>query len=207
VTAQTICIDPGHSKQTVGTTGKKVAEYKICWTVGVQLKAALEKAGYTAILTKQNANQNVTNQKRAEIANDAKSALFIRLHCDADNDHGFATFYPAKQGKIRGKVGPSQVIIGQSRTAAEKFHKATIKALSGALKDRGVRTDMQTAVGRKLGGALEGSIYAEVPVILLEMCVLKNRKDEAFIASKAGQAKLVSAIVAGIRASAPRTER
>lgn len=205
--AQVICIDPGHSKATVGTTGKRISEYRICWKIGTLLQTALKEHGYTALLTKASAEENVSNVERANIANRAKSDLLIRLHCDADNDHGFATFYPAKPGKIRGKEGPSEEIRNQSHECASRFHSATIEALQGKLKDRGVRTDMQTAVGRKLGGALEGSIYAEVPVILLEMCVLRNQKDEKFILSKEGQKQLVEAMVKGIEAAVPPQKR
>ena len=70
-----------------------------------------------------------------------------------------------------------------------------------SLKDRGIRTDAQTAVGSKQG-ALTGSIYAEVPVILVEMAVLQQRHDEAFLVSEAGQDLLTKAMADGIREAA-----
>lgn len=152
-------------------------------------------------MTKESAEQEVPNRERAEIANRAHADLMARLHCDADDDHGIATYYPAKQGKIRGKKGPEAEVIKASEAAATRFHKALIAALGGALKNRGLRTDSQTAVGRKLGGALEGSIYAKVPVTLVEMCVLRNAKDEAFILSKEGKERLVAALAAGVKAA------
>ncbi len=199
--AQRICVDPGHGRKTVGTTGKRVAEYKVCWEVAQRLKEALEKQGMEVVLTKERVERDVPNSERAEIANRAKVDLMVRLHCDADNDHGIATFYPAKQGKIRGKSGPDESVIESSRASAARFHKALIKSLDGALKNRGLRTDSQTAVGRRLGGALEGSIYAKIPVLLVEMCVLRNAKDEAFITSKEGREKLVAALAAGVKAA------
>lgn len=205
--AQTICIDPGHSKATVGTAGKHTSEYQICWKMANLLQVALKQEGYTVLLTKSSAEQNVTNVERASIANRAKAALLIRLHCDADNDHGFATFYPAQKGKIRGKEGPSDVVMERSHESASRFHKASVEALQGALKDRGLRTDMQTAVGRRLGGALEGSIYSEVPVLLVEMCILQNPKDERYILSQEGQKQLVRAMVKGTLAAVPLDEK
>ncbi|MCL5459957.1 hypothetical protein M3M33_15070, partial [Loigolactobacillus coryniformis] len=79
-----------------------------------------------------------------------------------------------------GVRGPSKSVIAASKRAASAFHSAVIKDLDGALKSRGVRTDKQTAIGGKQG-ALTGSIFSRVPVVLAEMCVLSNRKDEAFI--------------------------
>jgi N-acetylmuramoyl-L-alanine amidase len=185
----------------VGTAGRKTTEYQIVWKVALELKAALEREGFHVVLTKPNQDANISNRDRAETANRAHAALFLRLHCDADRDSGFATFYPAKQGRIGKAIGPSLAVIRASRKCAERFHAATLHALRGALKDRGVRTDSQTAVGKRLGGALEGSIFSEVPVVLLELCILRNPKDEDFIVSKAGRKKLVEALVAGTRAA------
>lgn len=199
----TVCIDPGHSKQTVGATGKvlRLREYQVCWQMAQKLKADLEAKGMEAVLTKDNENANVGNDERARIANKQNADLLVRLHCDSGSDNGIATFYPATQGTIRGKTGPSEEIIALSRQCARAFHPALLKSLHGALHNRGIRTDAQTAVGAKLGGALEGSIYSEVPVILVEMCVLDNRKDEAFIGSENGQNRLAQAMAAGVQAA------
>ena len=75
--------------------------------------------------------------------------------------------------------------------------------LKGSLKDRGVRTDAQTSVGARNGGALTGSIYSKVPVLLVEMCVLTKPSDEKFIRTDAGQKKMAEALFAGINAAVP----
>ena len=72
------------------------------------------------------------------------------------------------------------------------------KVLKGSLKDRGVRTDAQTSVGARNGGALTGSIYSKVPVLLVEMCVLTKPSDEKFIRTDAGQKKMAEALFAGM---------
>ena len=173
----------------------------MCWQMAQKLQAALEAKGVNVILTKDDQDANIGNDERARIANRAHADLFIRLHCDSGSDNGIATFYPANQGTIRGKTGPREEVIAQSRSCARAFHPALLKALHGALHNRGIRTDAQTAVGGKLGGALEGSIYSEVPVILVEMCVLDNRKDEEFIASEEGQNRLARAMAEGALAA------
>ena len=59
---------------------------------------------------------------------------------------------------------------------------------------------MQTAVGGRQG-ALTGSVFSKVPVLLVEMVVLTNAKDEAFILSKQGRALMVDALAKGVLAA------
>ena len=201
--APVICIDPGHSKATVGTRGRKLIEYQICWTMALKLKAELTKRGYAVVLAKPNRDVNTPTEDRARLASKVHAALFLRLHCDAGNESGIATFFPAQQGTALGTTGPAPAVLKASRQAAHLFHHDLIKTLHGALHNRGIRTDAQTAVGSKQGGALTGSIFSEVPVILVEMCVLQQKNDEAFLASPHGQNLLTRALADGVQAAAP----
>ena len=199
-----ICIDPGHSKKTVGAAANGLKEYVVCWQMAIQLEAALKRRGNTVVLTKTDQEENVSNEERALAANRAEADLFIRLHCDTASDAGIATFYPATQGHIRDKTGPTKEVIMQSRRCAYAFHTALLAALAAhhsPLRDRGVRTDAQTSVGGKLGGALEGSIYSTRPVILIEMCVLNAPGDARFLRAKKNQQSLAEAMAAGIQAA------
>ncbi len=205
--SQTICIDPGHPSEVGrGASGKRITEMKAVWLVAVELKKLLEKEGYKVVLTKKSEQEYVRNKTRAETANKAKADLLLRLHCDAAPTSGFASYYPSKQGTAQGKTGPSNAIIKSSGDAAKKFHPAVIKALAGKLKDRGLLTDLNTAVGAKQG-ALTGSIFSEVPVILVEMAVLSHDSDDRFMASKEGQALMAKALMAGIKAAVPLKSR
>ncbi|MBX3118894.1 MAG: N-acetylmuramoyl-L-alanine amidase [Fimbriimonadaceae bacterium] len=202
--AQTICIDPGHPSEVGrGASGKRITEIKAVWLVAVELQKLLEKEGYKVVLTKKSEDEFVRNQRRAEIANNAKADLLLRLHCDAAPTSGFASYYPSKQGTAKGKTGPSKDVIKKSGEAAKMFHPAAIKVLKGKLKDRGLKTDLHTAVGAKQG-ALTGSIFSKVPVILVEMAVLSNDSDDRFMSSKAGQQQMAKALLAGIKAAVPR---
>jgi N-acetylmuramoyl-L-alanine amidase len=199
-----ICIDPGHSKKTVGAVANGLKEYVVCWQVAKQLEAALKRQGDRVVLTKANQDENVSNEERALTADREEADLFIRLHCDTAKDAGIATFYPATQGHIRDKTGPGEQVIRQSRRCARAFHAALIAALAAhhsPLRDRGVRTDAQTYIGGKLGGALEGSIYSTRPVLLVEMCVLNASGDARFIRAKKNQKSLAEAMAAGVQAA------
>jgi len=203
--AQTICIDPGHpSENGVGTHGKHISEVHAAWVVALKVQNILEADGYKVILTKNSEHEVVRNIRRAEIANEAHASFALRLHCDAGTKPGIATYYPAKQGHVGNKTGPSEEVIRASHRAGVIFHKALIQSLDGALEDRGLLTDSETFIGGKQGGALTGSIYSTVPVVLVEMAVLQNEHDDLFISTEDGQNTVAKALAAGVEAAVPR---
>jgi N-acetylmuramoyl-L-alanine amidase len=194
------CIDPGHpSESGRGTAGKHLSEIDAAWDVALLLKRDLESDGYTVVMTKDHAEQFVTNEQRADIANSAGAALMIRLHCDADAGTGLACYSPDRQGTVHGIFGPSKDVIAASQRALHLFHPAVMKSLDGLLVDRGMHPDTSTRIGG-IQGALTGSIFSQVPVVLVEMCVLTNPHDEAIISSLSGQIKIASALTKGAEA-------
>lgn len=197
----TICIDPGHPSEVgSGTQGRHITEIQAAWRVSLKLKEALQSEGARVIMTKTSEKQFVRNKDRAFTANRAHAALMVRLHCDADAGTGIATYAPDRQGTSGGRRGPDKSVIEESQRIAPAFHAAMVKALGGSLHDRGLHADTATAVGGRQG-ALTGSIYSEVPVVLVEMCVLTNRKDEAFMETQQGQEKMARALAAGVIAA------
>lgn len=126
----------------------------------------------------------------------------VRLHCDASTDTGFATYFPDHQGRSHGLTGPSRDVIRSTGSIAHLFHRVLARGLKGLLKDNGLKSDDQTAVGRSQG-ALTGSIFSKVPVVLVEMCVLTNRHDEALMVSARGQKAMVRALAKAVEAAAP----
>ncbi len=199
--APTICIDPGHPSEVGrGTRGKHVSEMQVVWETAVSLKDRLEQKGYRVVLTKSKLEQKVVNKDRAIVANKSLAALMVRLHCDAASGSGFTVYYPTQQGTSNGIRGPSKEVLARSNILARKFHSAMAVALQGKLKDNGMKSDLKTHIGGKQG-ALTGSIYSKVPVLLVEMVVLTNSKDEAFIRSKKGKEAMVGALLRGILAA------
>jgi N-acetylmuramoyl-L-alanine amidase len=196
-----VCIDPGHPSEIA--SGKNVQngtnETHVAWSVAVHLRDLLESKGYEVVMTKSEEDELVRNKDRAFVANRARAALMIRLHCDASQERGYAVYYPDRQGRAKdGSVGPTQGVIEGSRRAAEAVHASMAEGLEGALNDNGVRTDNQTKVGREQGGALTGSIFSDVPVVTIEMVVLSNPLDAEFIKAEAGQQRMASAIAEGV---------
>jgi N-acetylmuramoyl-L-alanine amidase len=196
-----ICIDPGHPSEVGrGTQGKKYTEIAVVWKVALLLKKKLEADGYRVVLTKKTEEEMVRNKRRAEIANASHAALLVRLHCDAEGGSGFRTYYPSRQGQVKGFRGPSAGVLRSSRVAASAFHRAAMASLGGMVANRGLKTDLATAIGAKQG-ALTGSIYSKVPVLLVEMLVLTNPSEEEFLSDHDGFEKLAEALRQGVHAA------
>lgn len=197
-----ICLDPGHTSETSAGTRSadgRLTERHVNWIIGQRLKTLLTVDGARVVLTKQTEGELVTNRRRAEMANAARANLFLRLHCDAGAAAGIGTFYPDRPGTRFGVTGPSARVIAESRRAALAFQPALADALAGTLANRGIKGDSATFVGGKQG-ALTGSIFAHVPALTVEMCVLTNAHDYAFIRTAAGRERLAQALRAGVKA-------
>ncbi len=201
-----VCLDPGHPSETSqGTASRdgRLTERHVNWVVGQRLQRLLEAAGATVVLTKVNEGQVVANRRRAEIANAAHADLLLRLHCDSGEQAGLATYYPDRQGRRFGVVGPSPAVIVASRRAARIFQPAVMAVLGGSERDAGIKGDSQTGVGGRQG-ALTGSIFSRVPALTVEMCVLTNAHDYRFIRTPLGQEVMAEALLAGVEAYARR---
>ena len=198
---KTVCIDPGHPSEVgVGTQGKRLTELHANWTIALRLRDLLVRDGYRVVLTKKSEREYVKNHRRAEIANGAKADLLVRLHCDASPRPGFAVYYPDRQGTAEGVKGPTLDLIKRTAPLARRFHAALAAGLKGELKDQGLMSDVKTAVGGKQG-ALTGSIFSRVPVVLVEMATITLKHDEAFMLSESGGRRMAEALEAGVKAA------
>lgn len=189
-----VCLDPGHTSEVgAGARGKKTTELRVAWEVSQLLANRLRSQGVRVVMTKTAIDQRVSNADRARTANDARANLFLRLHCDAAPTRGFAVYYPDREGEAHGRTGPSPQVAKTSGEMARAFQAAMVTSLGKALPSRALKTDRNTMIGRKQG-ALTGSIFSEVPTILVEMIVITNPTDEAFILTKVGRDKMVEAL-------------
>lgn len=197
--APLVCLDPGHpSEVSAGDTLQNgLREVDVVWEVAQLMRPHLEKAGIHLVMTRNGPRHLVTNRQRAEIANEAKAGMILRLHCDTGKHSGFAVYYPDRQGKAEGRTGPSEKVIRLSKDAAQIVHQAMIKGITPALHDGGLKGDSQTFIGSKQG-ALTGSIFSEVPVVLVEMVVLSNASDARFIGTSDGQEAMAQALASGV---------
>jgi len=195
-----VCIDPGHPSE--GSDGciseSGLREVDVNWAVAMLLRAELAARGIEVVLTKQTANEMVSNIERARIANRSSADLMIRLHCDTGVGRGFAVYYPDRAVTKDGKTGPPPEVRQKSERAAKIIHRALVRGCGESLHDNGVKTDAETEAGRRQGGVLTASLHAEVPLVLVEMVFLSDPDDVLFISSPKGQAVMANALTEGI---------
>lgn len=203
-TRPVIVIDPGHpSEVSSGAEPQNgTTEVRTAWQVSQRLRRLLVAYGYRVVMTKSAEGELVTNVQRAEVGNREKAALVVRLHCDASPDSGYAIYHPDRSATVQGHTGPSESVMRRSQAAAESLHVSLARRLAGKLKDGGVRGDSRTAIGAKQG-ALTGSVFSGVPVVLIEMVTLSNANDARFIRDAKGQSLMAQAIAEGIGRYAP----
>jgi N-acetylmuramoyl-L-alanine amidase len=197
--APVVCIDPGHpSERNAGRALQNgLREVDVTWTIAQLLAADLRARGIAVVMTKSRAGEFVTNRRRAEIANAAGAALFIRLHCDTGTGSGYALYYPDRPGHAGGHVGPAAAVRTVSKAAADAVHAGMAADLSILLRDNGIRGDSATFVGRQQG-ALTGSVFSTVPVVTVEMAVLQHAGDAAFLKREESRARLAGALATGV---------
>jgi N-acetylmuramoyl-L-alanine amidase len=195
-----ICIDPGHpSEAAAGAVANGVSETHINWVVARRTAQKLHESGIAFVLTKSSEHQFVSNRSRAEIANRAHAALFVRLHCDTGSGSGYTWYYPDRSARHGNVTGPSREVQRASREAAAILNSAMQPVLKDILPFHPVKTDAATHVGGRQGGVLTGSIFSHVPTALIEMCNLNRKSDALFIASTIGQEKMAEALVVAIQ--------
>jgi N-acetylmuramoyl-L-alanine amidase len=125
---------------------------------------------------------NISNVQRAEIGNNAKAALVVRIHTDGSTNagkHGISTLYPANNEWTKD-------IFEESRDAARIVQENVVK--TSGHNDNGIvaRDD------------LSGFNWSKVPVILVETGFLTNPQEEKDLLADGYQEELAQGIADGI---------
>ncbi len=185
-------IGPGASskkpKVASGTTGRasKTAEYKLNLIVAKKLSKELKQRGYRVKMIRNSHNVNISNSERAKMANRWGAGALIRIHANGDVNtsvSGAMTMAPTSNNRFLSKK-----IISKSRLLSKKVIRAFCRATKA--KNRGVySTD-----------GMSGINWCKVPVTIVEMGYMTNRKEDLKMASKVYQKKMVKGIADGIDA-------
>lgn len=201
-----VVLDPGHSavmpsgtepigpgsktrkaKDAIGTRGRAtgVMEYAFMMNLANKLKPELENRGYRVILTRDNNRVAISCAQRAQIANNAHAAAFIRLHAN-----GSSSSSPSGAMTI--------CITRRNPYTAATYQRS--RALSQILLNAYCRT-----TGAKNGGVTEednmtGNNWAKVPTTLIEVGYMTNLREDRLMQTSAYQAKMVKGIADGLDA-------
>ncbi|MDR3238652.1 MAG: N-acetylmuramoyl-L-alanine amidase [Clostridiales bacterium] len=204
LTGQLIGIDAGHQRKgnaalepvapgskekkpkvSSGTRGSftGVPEYQVNLDVALLLRDKLEALGAEALMVRVDNDVNISNAERAVMMNEAKVDLIVRIHADGSSSssvNGASMLVPSP------KSTPD--IAAESRAAGEIILKNFIEA-TGA-KDRGIdpRSDMT------------GFNWSKVPVCLIEMGFMTNKREDQLLTSQEYQEKCAQGLADGVAA-------
>lgn len=170
--AKLIILDPGHGGEDVGAIGySKKYEKDLVFDIANQLKMALEKEGYTVILTRAD-DSYVSLEDRVQIANGTNAFAFVSIHANSfanSSAEGLEVF-----------------------TFYGSNHELAQNVLDSILKQTG-------QVNRKVKEAgLYVIKNTLMPAILIETGFISNPREEAFLWDQENQKDIVRGIVEGI---------
>jgi N-acetylmuramoyl-L-alanine amidase len=199
-----VVIDPGHQqranlgkepvgpgaaetkiKVTGGTSGVATGkpEYKLTLEASLILGEILEKRGVKVIYTRTTHDVNMSNKERAEIANQKKADLFVRIHADGStnrNVKGLSVLTPSEDDKF------TKAIFQESLMVSQLIIDETQK--NPQLKVNGIsyRSD------------LSGFNWSKVPSTLVEMGFMSNPTEDKNLSDTGYLTNLLTNVANGI---------
>lgn len=99
--AKTVIIDAGHGGKDKGAYWYGISEKTLTLDVAKKVEALLKQKNIKVLMTRR-ADQYVSIQDRASIANKHKNAIFVSIHFNAHTNSsvkGIETFYISSKGK------------------------------------------------------------------------------------------------------------
>lgn len=200
-----VVLDPGHSSQVAGgqepigpgatetkdadTSGTRgistgIYEYQLAFTVSTKLKKELEARGYKVIMTRTSNKGTYSCIERAQVANNNKADIFVRVHANGSSDRsrtGAMTICITKKNPYIPKM------YSASRLLSELVLDSYLTSV-GSIKNEGIwETD-----------TMSGNNWSKVPTTLIELGYMTNAKEDKLMATAACQSKMVKGIADGI---------
>jgi len=206
-----VCIDPGHQahsnsrpepvgpgasetrpRASGGVTGVSlgVPESEVVLQISMNLKARLEAAGMTVVMTRTTNDVDLSNAERAEIANQAGADLLVRVHADASADpgeSGIRTYYPAPNAWTAPICSPS-------KQAAQAVQAALVHSTHAVDRGAAERADI-TCFN-----------WVRMPAISVQCGLLSNPVEDKLLSSPHYQDRVAEALATGIADYLSRTE-
>lgn len=188
-----VCLDPGHpSDHGAGTN-----EALVSWQVAQRLQSLLAERGLRVMLTRTAADQTVSLRRRAELAAEAGADLAVRLYGGAGPGSGWTVYYPDQAATADGVTGPPAEVMAAGSVAAEVLAEHLAEGLRGLLLAGGARPESLAGIAERLGARI-ASAHSRVPTVSVELCVLGNPREAAFIAVAENQQRIARALADGI---------
>jgi N-acetylmuramoyl-L-alanine amidase len=187
-----IVIDPGHSGSPLTTTdpvtGIRDEEYynkgetEAVYDVAVILKAKLEAAGYTVLMTKKSALDTVPKRTRDDIANNNNAALAVSIHTSGHSFGNWGEIYVQTLSSYR-STDSGQKTFFTNKTVADLSQQYGQNILEARKAIEG--SSLKIAVNSSFGGRdlAAGNIplvqlFSNVPWIYNEAGTLNSAADK-----------------------------
>lgn len=204
--ALVIVLDPGHSgnraegtepvgpgayeykaKDSGGTSGVSsgMPEYELNLIVALQLRTELENRGYTVLMTRENNATAISNIERAEVANNANAAAYLRIHANGSENQSV-------QGAMTICITPGNPYVSQNYTVCRQFADCVITKYceaTGAVSEGVWETDTMCS-----------NNWSRVPTTLIELGYMSNPQEDLLMQTVEYQQKMVQGIANGIDA-------
>ena len=173
------------AKVAGGTSGAAtgIPEYKLTLAVARRLKRVLEGRGYQVYMIRRSNQVNISNKKRAQLANRSGADICIRLHADGSSSSSVS-------GASALTPSSSNAWVGKLSKKSKKLSKALLKAYCR-------KTGIQNR-GLSYRDDLTGTNWSKIPVTLLEMGFMSNPAEDKKMAKKAFREKMAEGIADGI---------
>ncbi len=217
-----IVLDAGHGGKDPGTIGiKRIKEKNINLAIVKELGKLLEaKMKDVKVVYTRNKDKFVELYKRGKIANEHHGNLFISIHCNSmpkkpSKTRGFEV-YLLRPGKTKAAINIAEfensvISMEDDPTRYKKLNdenfilvsmaNASNVRYSESFADM-LNTEWIKTVDIPSRGIKQAGFYvlvgAAMPAVLIETGYLSNKKDAAFLNTKAGRKKIAQAIFNGI---------
>jgi N-acetylmuramoyl-L-alanine amidase len=218
-----VVIDAGHGGKdpgAIGVTG--VREKNINLAIALKLGSLIEKnlSNIKVIYTRKT-DEFIELYKRGKIANEQGGKLFVSIHCNSTEakdiaNRGFEV-YLLRPGRTKQaiQIAEFENSVIKYEENPERYQKLTdenfilvsmahsqymrfSEKFSDILNQNWKREVEVPSLGIKQAGFLV-LVGASMPGVLIENGFLSNRKDEAYLASTAGQKEIAQAIFSTIK--------
>lgn len=177
-----ICLDPGHGGKDPGAIGpNRTKEKDIVLSVSHMLFNILVQQKHSVTLTRA-ADFFIPLWKRAEIANDIPTDIFISIHCNSSTSpksHGWEIWTSP------GETGADALATHIGQAWKQDFSQMRIRS---DFSDGDVDKERNLAVLRK----------TFMPAVLVELQFLNNPKWETFLKSQQNQKAMAQTIAEGV---------
>lgn len=182
-------VAPGSSetknKVSSGTRGiaTGIAEHEVNLAVGLLLRDLLEGAGAEVVMVRTSADVDISNVERAEIFNEHRVDLGIRLHCNGSEDE-----------EARGAF----MLVPKDKDYP--FYAENVRAAERILEAYAEETGLSTGRGITYRGDQTGFNWCERPVVNIEMGHMTNAEEDRKLTDADFQKKMAAGIYKGILA-------